>query len=181
MKKQELTQELLKQLIDYNPDTGVFVWKERPLSMLEKQSYCNTWNTRFANKQAGRLTNVKKGFTFRRICIFNKEYQGHHIAFLYMTGKYPEHDIDCIDGDYTNLEFKNIRECTRQDTTFKAIKSSGKNKLIGSSFKKDRNKYRSQIDVNGKSISLGHFDTEEQAHNAYVEAKRQISPEFCMF
>ena len=48
MNKQELTQELLKTLLDYNPDTGVFTWKERPLSMFKTEMAGKTWNKRFA-------------------------------------------------------------------------------------------------------------------------------------
>jgi len=180
MKKQELTQELLKQLIDYDPDTGVFTWRERPLSMFKYQHDCKGWNKKYANKEAGSIKIDKLGAICMQITLLSKVYKLSRLTFLYVNGAYPINDIDCIDGDFTNLKWKNIRECTRTDTRYKTIKSKGDVNIIGVHFCNRERKYISKITVKGKSITLGQFNTPEEAHQAYVNAKRQISPEFCM-
>lgn len=178
MKKQELTQELLKNLLFYNPDTGVFVWRERPLSMYAKESVCRSWNIRFAGKEAGGILNLKSGYKCRTVQILWKRCLCHHLAYLYMTGSWPKQDIDCIDGDFTNLKYNNIRACTRTDTRNKTTKAKGKTKLIGSY--PHNGGYKAEIKIDGKSVYFGTFNTPEEAHTAYCEAKRQISTEFSM-
>lgn len=182
MKKQELTQELLKELLFYDPDIGVFTWKERPLSMFELQVKGNTWNSRFKEKQAGCISRIKSNV---QVCInikvLSNKYTGHELAYLYMTGSFPEFHIDCIDGDYTNLKYKNIRSCGFSDTQNKKSSLRKDNKSTGFiGVKKYYNKFIARIRTNGKTIHLGTFNTPEEAHAAYVNAKRQISPEFNM-
>ena len=177
LNKETLTQELLKSMLFYNPDDGVFTWCERDVKWFKTQRDCNAWNTRYSNKEAGSLNKKRMYIT---IHIFKKRYSCHHLAYFYMTGKWPKEDIDCIDGDYTNVRFNNIRECSRSDTRYKTIKPIGNNELIGAHFHKKTGKYTSAIKSNGKVTILGLFNTQEEAHQAYVEAKRQISPEFCM-
>lgn len=177
--KKELTQELLKELIDYNPDTGVFTWKERPLSMFKCERDCKAWNARYKNKVAG-CSYINWKNKVNAISIKPKTYLCHILTYFYMNGNWPKEDIDCIDGDFTNLKWNNIRECTRTDSNYKQINPQRENKLMGISFIKERNKYESKIKIKGKTIHLGRFNTQEEAHQAYVDAKRQISPEFSM-
>jgi hypothetical protein len=178
MKKQELTQEILKELLDYDPLTGIFVWRERPLSMFKSEKDCYIWNKRFANKHAGCIAKVR-GKLYKNISILKKTYNLHRLAYFYITGKYTNDDIDCIDNDYTNIMFSNIRLCKRSDTRYKTIKEKGTSGFIGVRLNKN-NRYRSEIYLDGKVIHLGMFNTPEEAHEAYCEAKRQISPEFSM-
>lgn len=182
MKKQELTQELLKTLIDYNPDTGVFTWRERDIKWFNterSQRDCNAWNTRYSGEIAGSITKTGSCVTYRQITIIKKTYVCHHLAYFYMTGNWPINDIDCIDGDFTNIKYNNIRECTRTDTMYKKV-TGCKNKLMGVYLNNAKSKYKSIITIDGKKTYLGTFRTPEEAHSAYVEAKRQISPEFNM-
>lgn len=84
----ELTQELLKELIDYDPLTGVFVWRERPLIMFNSKQGYGGWNARYANKEAGCFAKNKNGLVFKKVRIFSNNYLCHHIAYFYMTGNW---------------------------------------------------------------------------------------------
>jgi len=181
MKKEELTQEKLKELLHYDPDTGVFTWKERPLSMFKCERDFNRWNSAYAGKEAGDIKYEKNRNrpSWKRIRFLNCEFSALTLAYFYMAGIWPIERLDCIDGDYTNLKFKNIRECTWTDSRYKTVTPKGKNKLIGVQLRKS-GKYEANITVKRKTIYLGSFNTPEEAHAAYVEAKRQISPEFNM-
>ena len=44
----------LRERLDYNPETGVFIWRARPLEHFQNAALCGTWNTRYAGKSSGR-------------------------------------------------------------------------------------------------------------------------------
>jgi hypothetical protein len=145
-----MTQDELKKLITYNPETGILKWiKPR--------------NTRSAKPK-----NISDGFPhnkgYMQIGINKKPYLVHRIIWLYMTGNFPKHQIDHINGIKTDNRFANLREVTNQQNNFN-------NKAKGYCFVKDRNKYLASICVNGKNIHLGLFATKEEARASYLEAK----------
>ena len=75
--------------------------------------------------------------------------------------------IDHIDNDKSNNHISNLRVVTQQENIFNT-----KNK--GYSFNKEKGKYQAQIMLNKKNIRLGLFDSEEEAHNAYLEKKEKL-------
>ena len=101
----KLTQEKLKELLSYNPETGIFVWKMN-----------RGRNNAAAQKGqiAGCIDNIK-GYHVVRI---NKEnFFGHRLAWLYIYGYSPEHDIDHINRDESDNRINNLREVSRQCNT----------------------------------------------------------------
>ena len=80
-----LTQERLKQLLYYNPVTGIFTWRK------------NRTFTALKNTEAGRIASDKYTY-YRIIYIDNKPYKAHRLAFLYVNGCFPKDQIDHIDG-----------------------------------------------------------------------------------
>jgi hypothetical protein len=180
MKKEELTHEMLKTLLSYDTDTGIFVWKERPLIMYKSQRECTRFNNQYAGKVATTLS--KRGFY--QIHIFMKSYKAITLAWFYAHGKWPKSCLDNIDSDKLNLKIKNIREATKTDIQQSRYKPDAKNKtgLIGVVPVKylGETRYKARININRKTFYLGMYKTPEEAHEAYVNAKRQISPEFSM-
>ena len=164
--KNELTQERLKELLHYDPDTGDFTWKYR--YDMPKQ-----WNTRYANKKSGCIH--CEGYI--RIRINEKKYLAHRLAILWMTGKFPKKQVDHVDGIKDNNKWNNIREATHsenQQNQKKAHKDNKSTGLLGVCFKKIDKKYYSRIYVNNKSKFLGYFKTAQEAHEAYLKAKREL-------
>ena len=92
-KQNKLTQEKLKTLLNYNPETGIFTWKKR------NQNISGTINN--------------KGYVV--IQINNKIYLAHRLAWLYMTGLWPKNDIDHFNQVRTDNRFFNLREATRKE------------------------------------------------------------------
>ena len=72
--KNDLSQEYIKSILIYNPETGLFTWVHRN------------------SKKVGRMTN--SGYI--QIGINCRLYMAHRLAYLYMIGKWPEYDIDHI-------------------------------------------------------------------------------------
>jgi hypothetical protein len=156
-----LTQAELQAQFNYNSETGIFT---RLISN----------NTKFKiGQEAGGVSNGYKVIT-----IMKKTYPAHRLAWLYMYGKFPNEFIDHINGNPLDNKLCNLREATRSQNGQNKIYAQGKNKYIGAYWHKACKKWFSRITVNGKSIHLGYFKTELEAHEAYIKAKRQHH-EFC--
>lgn len=156
-----LTQERLKELFEYSPDTGEFI----------RKIYSNTrWRP---GQVAGTLRN---GYIV--INIDGDIYQSHWLAFLYCYGRWPAEYIDHINGNKADNRIENLREATRSQNlqNIKGAQRNNKTGLLGASLNKATGKYQSKITANGRTIYLGLFNTAEEAHIAYMAVKRGIHP-----
>ena len=167
MTRTELTREFLKSVLSYDPETVVFTWKKR--SDVPKE-----WNTRRAGKQAGFKEKNKHTF-YIRIRINKRIYYSHRLAWLYMTGSFPESglQIDHIHGNGLNNRFANLRVVTnRQNTTNSRVYKSNQLGIRG--VDKFAGRYRATIQKDGKGLHLGYFDTPEEASVAYQKAAEEL-------
>jgi hypothetical protein len=166
-----ITQEYLKSILDYNPDTGIFVWRERPVDHFKdgkqtKEHNCNAWNAKNSGKQAGCL---RDGYI--QICIKKKLYLAHIIVYIYMTGNQPNEGIDHDNGEPSDNRWINLRPATKsQNGANSKIKTTNTSGFKGVSFDKAKNKFLAKITVKTKQIYLGRFNTPEEAHKAYCKA-----------
>ena len=153
-----LTQARLKYLFNYNPDTGVFT---RLVAIGGKA-------------QIGVIAGSSDKDGYWRIGIERKMYPSHRLAWLYMTGKWPKKHIDHKNCNPSDNRFENLREATIKTNRQNIKKASIRNVLgvLGVTFYKG--KFTSYIKVDGKSKNLGRFNTADEAHQAYVKAKRQF-------
>lgn len=162
-----LSPELIRQLLDYDPRTGLFVWRRR----VEQAGADKAFNRRFSGKPA--LYNVgANGYPAGSIkCV---SVYAHRVAWAWMTGKWPDGEIDHIDGNRTNNAFSNLRLASRQDNAMnlgarKAKRSAlPKGVFIGN--RKSPNPFRAQIVVGKRAIHLGVFRSPDEASAAYREA-----------
>lgn len=146
-----ITYEYLITILTYNKNTGNFKWL--------KQRYYRP-NIR---EVAGYLD--KDGYNI--IKINGRKYQAHRLAWLYIYKEWPQKFLDHIDGNRANNKIENLREAT--------IRINGQNRiehrngrLVGAHRK--GKKWHSCIQINYKRINLGHFNTELEAHEAYLKA-----------
>lgn len=156
-----ITAERLRELVTYDPKTGVFtrLTDARP-----------RW-------KAGQETGWKhKHNRYVYVRADGKAYFAHRLAWLYMTGEWPEHDIDHIDGQIDNNAFANLRQVSEtvnaqnQRRAHKGAKSG----LLG--VYPSGLRWRAMITVNKKTFYLGLFDKPEEAYDAYLTAKRISHP-----
>lgn len=173
MKKNELTQEIVRELLDYDPETGLLFWKEREAKWFSKEnkrkpeSVKNNWNSKFAGKEALSSTNSNG---YRTGYILGSWVQAHRIIFLYMTGSIPE-EVDHENGITNDNRWENLKKSNR----FSNMKnvSSLKNNTSGRKgvFKIKDNRWRSIISIRKKRIHLGYFKTFEEAVASRKEAE----------
>src|SRR3954471_7787062 len=96
----DLSQSQLKDVLDYNPDTGIFTWKTR-----EGDNY-KSWNKKYPGKRAGaKLTRIR----YRTISINKTAYYEHRLAYLYMVGRWPDDVIDHINHIEDDNRWCNLR------------------------------------------------------------------------
>lgn len=159
-----ITQERLREVLSYDPDIGIFKWLIRPNHRPFPPGHI-----------AGTLS-CRDGYL--RIGIDNKIYLAHRLAWLYMTGKWPTHLLDHRDGYKSNNAFSNLREATKSQNGQNQRKANSQSSsgLIGACRYGDR--WVSGIKTNGKRKHIGVYDTAQEAHEAYIAAKRKAH-EFC--
>lgn len=159
--KSELTQSELKKFLYYDEKTGIFTWIN------------SHWKSKVGNV-AGSLDS--RGYIV--IGLHGFLYTAHRLAWLYVTGRFPSEFIDHIDGCRNKNSFSNLREATNKQNlqNNRVPRKNNKTGFLGVS--KYGKGFRAQIRIDGTTKQLGVFKTPEQAHAAYVEAKRKHH-EFC--
>ncbi len=154
-----ITQERLKELLKYNPDTGIFIW-------------IKSVGTVRSGAEAGCIND--NGYLL--IQIDGRRYRGHRLCFLYMTGSFPVADVDHLNHVRDDNRWANIREATAQDNAKnRVIASHNKSGFIGVYFCADRDAWRSQICVNRKKKHLGYFKQKSDAVKARHIAERHYN------
>jgi hypothetical protein len=142
-----LTQEELKRLLHYDPETGVFTWNVKRSNKVKIFSVAGSTQTMSHNKK-----------TYIRIKIHNKKYFAHRLAHLYITGYWPEDQIDHIDGNGINNKWCNLRSVNISENMRNYKKPiTNTSGICGVSWDSSAMKWSSYIHVNNKQIKLGRF------------------------
>jgi len=119
---------------------------------------------------AGSLGN--KGYI--RLKVDGRQYQAHRVAWLIMTGEWPENDIDHINHDRADNRFINLREATcMENARNQKLRKTNKSGVCGVRLNKKKTKWDAQIQVVGKIIHLGAFDKFENAVKVRKEAEEK--------
>lgn len=152
----DLTAEALRSLVCYDPRSGQF-------TRLLRANWCAAGGWLDRNGHV-------------RISIAGRAYAAHRIAWLYVHGRWPQGDIDHINGDRADNRIENLRDVCKamnQQNQRKAHRTNATG-LLGVTFNTARSKYQAQIGVSGRNKYLGLFDTATEAHQAYLAAKRAL-------
>ncbi len=152
-----LTQARLKEILSYDHETGIF-------THLQNRGRAKSGGIAGSGPYDGYLVTGIDG----------KVYRCHRLAWLYMTGSWPDGETDHIDGNRSNNAFANLRDVSKARNLWnkKAAHINNKTGFLGVSMKKGR--YIAQIQVNNAGLHIGCYDTAEQAHEAYLRVKREL-------
>ena len=155
-----LTQELVKEFLNYDPEIGTLTWKERERKWFKSDRQFNTWNTRYAEKEAFAALD-DKGYLNGRILY--RAYKAHRVIWLWMTGEWPEEQIDHINHDRKDNRWCNLREVSCQENCENRSKYDfNKSGQTGVYWEKTHQKWRSVV----RRVHLGYFDSLEDAVTA---------------
>ena len=168
----ELTAEIVRELLYYNPNTGKLFWKERSLKYFKSERFARRWNTRYAGKEAfitkEKDYSSKHGRIRRKVgSIFDKNYYAHRIIWLHYYGCWPKDQIDHINHDTTDNRIINLREVSQlENQKNRSHQKNSTTGYTGVSWHKINKKYIARIKVNHKHIHLGSYDNLEEAIKA---------------
>ena len=151
-----LSHSRLKEYLDYDPLTGVFVW-------LKKKARANPGDV------AGGFS---RNHGYVTIKFDGKHYMAHRLAWFYMRGVWPKSELDHEDTDRSNNRWSNLREATSGQNKQNVQKPRSHNKLGFLGVLRRGEKFRAYITTGKKQRWLGTFPTPEEAHEAYLTAKR---------
>ena len=158
-----LTPDRLRELLDYDPETGVFIWKQPK-------------RTDLRGKQAGAIVPAF-GIPYRRIKIATRAYKAHRLAWLYVYGEWPVGNLDHINHDGGDNRIANLRQATfSQNNANARIYKNNRLGLRGIS--PWGKKFAARVMKDGISKFLGVFDTPQEAYAVYRVAARELYGEF---
>ena len=151
-----LTQEELKSLLHYDPDTGIFTW-----------NYIKSKRGTYFAKSGKVAGCTAKGNTrnhYVLVNIKNKLHKAHRLAWLYAYGKLPDHIIDHINGNGIDNRICNLRDVTRSEN-FKnsRLRSDNASGFNGVFWEQSCRKWRATVTVGGIKHHLGVFKNKEDA------------------
>lgn len=158
-----ITQQQLRELLRYEPETGEFRW----LVCLSNRA------------PAGSLAGKKaKAEPYLQISIHGKQYRAHRLAWLYMRGEFPKF-VDHKNGVKTDNRFENLRPASKRENAWNAgLSRRNRSGAKGVSWSERDRKWIAQISVEGRQTRIGGFDTVEAAALAYAGVAEPLHREF---
>ena len=155
-----LTQERLKEVLHYNQKTGIFTWRARIARCIH----------------IGGIAGSNAGRGYWQIAIFGVCYPAHRLAWFYMTGKWPEADIDHENHIRNDNRWENLRNGSRSFNMQNQRKAHSDNSIGFLGVSRNGKGFIAKIVLNYKKYRLGTYSTPELAHQAYLKAKREMHP-----
>ncbi len=158
--KTALTAALLRELFDYDADTGLFTRKVSTTNRVKVGDVAGAKN--------------QKGYINIMVCA--RLHPAHRLAWLYVHGVWPQGQIDHINGIRDDNRIGNLREATNAQNkqNMHAARADSKTGLLGVRWNDRHQCWQARIMVDGKGRHLGNFSTAEDAHAAYLSAKREL-------
>ena len=157
-----LTAERLREVTSYNAETGSLVWRM----------------SKGAAKAGRPVGGVHRNKGYGDAVIDGHRTAVHRFIWLYVHGKWPLGEIDHVNGQRDDNRLFNLRDVppTVNRQNQRRPHSRKKTGLLGAHYNKASGRWQAAICHNYKQIHLGHFDTAEAAHAAFIAKKRQLHP-----
>lgn len=170
MKEDLLTREYAIECLDYNSDTGIFLWKERPIEHFKSYLAFRVWNGKYSGKVAGAIN--EKGYI--SISINKTLFQAHRLAWLIHYGSWPHKQIDHINRNPGDNRISNLRDVSSSINLFnRGVASNNKSGKVGVSY---CNTTKSWCSTYGHK-RIGRFKTLEEAIASRASFEERIMGE----
>lgn len=158
MADQNVTAERARELLDYDKETGMFLWRFSD-------------RNRKSGEIAGYACKSRRGVV---LSLDGSQYRAHRIAWLIETGSMPRGVVDHVNGDWSDNRFANLRDVDQSTNMENLREATSKSKSGVLGIQKNGSGWCSLIQVKGTRRYLGTFKTKEEAHSAYLTAKREL-------
>lgn len=155
----ELTAERLREVLHYDPETGVF-------TRLESGSRKDV-----LGRSAGTLT--QQGYL--KTMVDSRTYYLHRLAWLHERGTWPKDQMDHINGVKSDNRLANLRECScGENQQNRARSTRALSPLPGVCWHKRDRVWVASVTLSGRRRNLGSFRTAEEASAAYLAEKARL-------
>lgn len=170
----DITPELCRQLLRYEPETGKLFWLPRGPEMFPGNAHggaeasSKTWNNSRAGQEAFPIG--KAGYRKGEICNF--DFMAHRVCWAIYHGKWPDLHIDHINGNRSDNRIANLRQVTiPENGRNMRVPKNNASGTIGVFWSERYSVWRASISVAGKKRWLGTFRDKEAAIAARKEAE----------
>lgn len=154
----------LKELLHYNPETGVWTWLNPSLV-----------NKKPINAEAGTIS----VHGYRIITIAGTKYRASRLAWFYMTGEWPTDEMDHIDRNGVNDRWTNLRIVSRSENALnRDVQSNNASGARGVHWDETRSKWFVQVKKDNINHFIGRFDDFDEAIEARDRASAELHGEF---
>lgn len=145
----------VRGLLTYDPASGLFRWRD----------------TR-GRVRAGEVAGSIQSLGYRQIMIDGRRILSGRLAWFYVTGTWPTHEIDHANGVRDDDRFANLREATRAQNN-QNRSAFGRSRVKGAFWVERQQRWRASIKRAGSVVQIGTFDTAEAAGAAFARAARE--------
>jgi hypothetical protein len=165
-----ITPEVLRELLDYRPETGDLIWRSRSRQWFQSDRSMKAWNTMFAGRPA---LNYKNRIGYKVGNFLGSLLLAHRAAFIHFTGLTPD-QVDHINQDRSDNRICNLRAVNNQENKRnQKLSINNTSGRIGVYWCKYTSRWGARIGVGYRSVHLGRFDTREEAVAARAAAEKQ--------
>ena len=160
MNRTAITAERVRQLLDYNSETGILTWRVN----------------RRGQVKVGAIAGTLSSTGYTQVKLDGRCYKAHRIAWLHRFGMMPKLQIDHINGDRLDNRLCNLRDVSQlvNNQNRRSASSCNTSGLLGVTHPSRDKTFSARIRYSGRKLCLGTFDTAEAAHVAYLDAKRKL-------
>lgn len=153
--------DLIREFVTYDPATGLFWHNKRDRSRFTTDGHWKGWNNRNAGKNCFQTRNVE-GYNIGSI--LGKNLYAHRVAWFLAYGKWPDGEIDHINGLRHDNRLSNLRDVKRiENGKNQGIKANNTSGVVGVMWDKKEKTWRSKINSAGETIYLGSFKNFDEA------------------
>lgn len=167
----EITPEIARELLHYDPVNGIFTWRHRERWWFKTNGSFKAWNRQFAGKRAGCIWRKQRhGYKNREIRINGSRRPEHHLAWVWMTDKPLPVELDHINRDATDNRWVNLRaSCRDSNTKNRSMLRTNTSGVTGVTWCPKSNKWQARCQLSGKRHRLGAFSEIDEAAMVVLE------------
>ena len=156
----EITLEEVKRRVRYDPETGVFTWATTRRGTVKEGVELGSWGA----------------YGYKTVRLNQRSYKLHRLAWWLTTGSPPSGDVDHINGVRSDNRISNLRDVSRKMNLENRASPMSRNStgLLGAYYDKRKCHFYARISHHNVSRHLGTFGSAEEAHEAYLHAKREL-------
>ena len=156
----DLPADYVRSVLNYDPATGLLTWTKCVAKAVH------------VGDVAGSADD--KGYIL--VGLRRRLYKAHRLIWLHMTGAWPEGMIDHLNGVKNDNRFANLRVVLADGNSQNVRRPNKRNKSGFIGVIAHQGRWRASITINSKTRRIGDYNTPEEAHEAYLAAKRAFHP-----